>query len=150
MPTSEPGYDDGRARARTGSWDAELWTPFAAVVEGRRAVRELGAEPIPEQDVRELLQAAILAPSSSNLQPYELCWVRSEDARRKLVRACMSQRAARTASELIVCIARWDRCDQTRRELATWLRGQPHAERAVAFYYDHHARIAYDQGPVEI
>jgi nitroreductase len=38
--------------------------------------------------------------------------VKSADKKAKLVKACMSQLAAKTASELIVCVARTDRLDE--------------------------------------
>lgn len=145
MPITDQTPDGQRTRkgGRSAGWDA-----FEAVVHERRAVREFSRAPVPEHDVHDLLDAAILAPSSSNLQPFELCWVRTSEAKRKLVRACMSQPAARTAAELIVCVARWDRCDETRKELARWLRDQPRIPRAATFYYDHLAQLAYDQGPL--
>jgi nitroreductase len=130
--------------ARTG----EPWRAFAEVVRGRRSVRKFSAEKVDEQDMHDLLDAAILAPTSSNLQPFELCWVRSPKLKRKLVKACMSQDAAKTAAELVVCVARWDRCDDTRREILEWLRSRPDTPRQVMFYYRRLVPWVYDQGPL--
>ncbi len=141
MSTTETVRDLGEARG---------WRTFDGVVRARRAVRQFAAEPVSEREMNELLDAAILAPTSSNLQPFELVWVRSAEAKKKLVRACMSQSAANTAAELVVCVARWDHCDETRRELVAWMKEQPDTPRDVAFYYEHLARYAYDQGPLGI
>lgn len=142
MPTITKATNGPRA----GTTDR--WDQLEAVIQARRAVRDFSSAAIAERDVREMLDAAILAPSSSNLQPFELCWVRSPEAKQKLVRACLSQPAARTAAELIVCVARWDHCDDTRKELAAWLHEQPDIPRVAKFYYDHLAQFAYDQGPL--
>ena len=58
--------------------------------------------------MRDCLRDATLAPSSSNLQPYELYWVRDSTKREELAEACLGQPAATTAGELIVVMARRD------------------------------------------
>ena len=68
--------------------------------------RVFTADPIPETIVRECLELALLSPNSSNLQPWEFHWVRSPDKKAKLITYCLSQPAAATAAELIVCVAR--------------------------------------------
>lgn len=126
----------------------EPWAVFDELVEGRRAIRKFASRPVLEGDMNDVIDAALLAPTSSNLQPFELVWVRSEDARHELVRACLSQSAARTAAELVVCVARWDRCDETRRQLAALTEQRPGARRMERFYYDRLARWVYDLGPL--
>ena len=81
---------------------------FKQALTSRRSIRVFDGEPIPEDTMRDCLRDATLAPSSSNLQPYELYWVRDSTTREKLVEACLSQPAAATASELIVVMARRD------------------------------------------
>lgn len=98
--------------------------------------------------MQNLLDAAILAPSSSNLQPFEFVWVRSAEKKAELVRACLSQSAARTAPELVVCVARWDRWRETCQELADWLRTQPNIPKPVQLYYDRLAPAFYRMGPL--
>jgi len=44
----------------------------------RRAVREFTAEPVSESVIRELIDAAIQAPSAVNQQPYSFCVVRDK------------------------------------------------------------------------
>jgi nitroreductase len=44
----------------------------------RRAVREYTAEPVDEKTIRELIGAAIQAPSAVNQQPWSFCVVRDQ------------------------------------------------------------------------
>ena len=74
----------------------------------RRSIRVFDGEPIPEEVMRDCLRDAVLAPSSSNLQPYELYWVRDSTTRTRLAEACLDQPAATTAGELVVVMARRD------------------------------------------
>ena len=79
---------------------------FVKVVESRRSVRVFDESPIPEEIVNKCLDMALLAPNSSNLQSWEFYWVRSQEKKSQLVKACFSQPAARTAQEIIVAVAR--------------------------------------------
>ena len=81
---------------------------FSRALTARRSVRVFDGEPIPEEVMRNCLRDATLAPSSSNLQPYELYWVRNSMTRDRLAEACLGQPAATTAGELVVVMARRD------------------------------------------
>ena len=48
------------------------------VIYTRRAVREYTAEPVDEKTFRELIGAAIQAPSAVNQQPWSSCVVRDQ------------------------------------------------------------------------
>jgi len=63
-------------------------------------------ERIPPEVMNDCLDMAILAPSTSNLQPWQFYWVRSESMRMKMRAYCMHQPAAESAAEFIVCVAR--------------------------------------------
>ncbi|MCE9668829.1 nitroreductase family protein [Myxococcus stipitatus] len=84
---------------------AARWRHFQATNEHRRAVRDFDGAPLDDADVRAVLEAALLAPSSGNLQPYQLHWLRDEAVRRRVAEACNGQRAARSASTLVVIAA---------------------------------------------
>ena len=79
---------------------------FIKVVETRRSVRVFQAEAIPDSVVDRCLDMALLAPNSSNLQPWEFYWVKNEVTKKSLAELCMGQSAAKTASVLIVAVAR--------------------------------------------
>jgi len=45
---------------------------------GRRAVRDYTTEPLDEETIRHLIEAAIQAPSAVNQQPWSFCVVRDK------------------------------------------------------------------------
>ncbi len=83
----------------------QRWTAFCAVNASRRAIRDFDGTAVADEDVREILEQALLAPSSANLQPYEVHWIRDPATKRKVVAACRGQRAAASASVLLVVAA---------------------------------------------
>lgn len=85
---------------------------FKAVVKSRRSVRKFTDKAIPNEVLDDCLDLALLAPNSSNLQPWTFYVVQSEPKKQQIVKACLSQWAARTAVELIVCVARTDRINE--------------------------------------
>ncbi|WOE31603.1 MULTISPECIES: nitroreductase family protein [unclassified Acinetobacter] len=85
---------------------------FRKVIESRRSVRKFTDKAIPNDVLDACLDLALLAPNSSNLQPWTFYVVQQADNKKKLVKACLGQLAAKTAAELIVCVARTDRIDE--------------------------------------
>lgn len=81
---------------------------FFDTVEKRRSVRRFTDKEIPEDVVKKCLKAATLAPNSSNLQPWEFYWIKSLEEKKKVVEACFSQNAAKTAKEIVIAVARID------------------------------------------
>lgn len=125
--------------------DAEA---FATVVRSRRSVRVFTDRPIPQDVLDECLDLAMLAPNSSGLQQWEFYLVRSEPARGELVEACMGQLAARTAAELIVCVARTDRVrEHAQQMLREW--PTPTPPPAVQRYY-RFIHLLYGPGPLSL
>jgi nitroreductase len=82
---------------------------FFETINKRRSIRKYFPTPVPEEVVNKALDAALLAPNSSNMQPWEFYWVKDPQKKKQLVKLCFSQLAARTAAELIVVVARKDR-----------------------------------------
>ncbi|MFZ6843364.1 nitroreductase family protein [Undibacterium sp. RuTC16W] len=81
------------------------WADFQAANRFRRAIREFNSTPVPQEDVEALLAEAVYAPSSGNLQPYELHWIRTPALKELIAKACNGQKAAASAKELIVVVA---------------------------------------------
>ena len=81
---------------------------FFDLVNKRRSVRKFSDENVPENVIKKALKAALLAANSSNLQPWEFYWVKDMNKKDRLVKACFSQNAAKTAKELIVAVSRID------------------------------------------
>lgn len=107
---------------------------FRKVIESRRSVRKFTAKPIPAETLDACLDLALLAPNSSNLQPWTFYVVQNPERKKQLVKACLGQLAAKTAAELIVCVARTDRIDEMAQEN---IRSFPfeHIPAAVKKYY---------------
>ncbi len=78
---------------------------FFEVIKARRSIRRYLSDPVPDQVIEKAFDAAILAPNSSNVQTWDFFWVRSEEKKEKLIKACLSQSAARTAQQLVVITA---------------------------------------------
>ena len=85
---------------------------FRKVIESRRSVRKFTEKTIPEDVLDACLDLALLAPNSSNLQPWTFYVVQNPEKKKQLIKACLGQLAAKTASELIVCVARTDRIQE--------------------------------------
>jgi nitroreductase len=81
------------------------WTAFCAANQERRAIRDFDGTPLSDDDVRAILEQALLAPSSGNLQPYQLHWVRDPAMKATVAAACGDQKAAKTAATLLVVAA---------------------------------------------
>lgn len=112
-------------------------TAFIRVVESRRSVRQFTGEPIAPEIMHRMLDLAMLSPSSSNLQPWEFHWVRQPDKKKKLVEACLSQPAARTASELVVVVARTQTWRRNIKEMMKQLKAsKPQPPKGVLDYYE--------------
>lgn len=118
---------------------------FDRLVRSRRSVRKFTDERIPEEVIEHCIELAFLAPNSSNLQPWHVWWVRDDAQRKALAKACMSQNAARTASDLLVVAARTGTWRETaRRYMEEWPDGEPAP--IVRKYYTKLAPLMYTVG----
>ena len=123
---------------------------FFKVVRSRRSIRLYETEPIPEAVVRKCLKAALLAPNSSNLQSWELHWVRSPEKKQKLVEACLSQPAARSAAELVVFVARTGTWREMRERMLQSFAKRTDVPPSALAYYTKLIPIVMTQGPLGI
>lgn len=53
-------------------------------IKARRSIREYTSEPVTDEQIQTLLEAAMAAPSASNLKPWEFVVVRDAGLRREL------------------------------------------------------------------
>ena len=81
---------------------------FFDIINKRRSVRKFSNIDVPESVMRKCLESCILAPNSSNLQPWEFYWIRDKEKKEKVIQACFSQNAAKTAKELVIAVSRID------------------------------------------
>ncbi len=122
---------------------------FIKTVESRRSVRVFTEDEIPEEVMKKCLQLALLAPNSSNLQPWQFYWVRDPDKKQKLVEACLSQPAAKTAKELVVAVARPDFWKPVRAQMLEVIsKKEPEKVKAILQYYQKIVPLVYNQGPL--
>jgi nitroreductase len=126
------------------------WEAFMTIVRSRRSVRVYDGTPIPEETMRKCLGAALLAPNSSNLQPWEFYWVRSPDKKQTIVKACLSQPAAKTAAELVVCVARTNTWKRNSSLMLRKFEEQPNVPAAARAYYEKIVPFAYGLGPLGV
>jgi nitroreductase len=73
--------------------------------ESRRAIRKYLQQPVPEEDVREILRQVSLAPSPNNIQPWRFVVVRDPALKRQLEPAVLNQRQVLSTHCLIVLYA---------------------------------------------
>lgn len=115
---------------------------FEKVIERRRCVRVYTKKPVPEAVIRRALDHALKAPNSSNMQSWEFYWVKSSEKKDLLIKACLSQQAARTAQELIVCVATTRDWKRNCQEMARILKSQK-ADQPVIDYYEKMMPVFY-------
>ncbi|MBN2159141.1 MAG: nitroreductase family protein [Spirochaetes bacterium] len=124
---------------------------FQKVIDSRRSVRIFDGTPIPDDVVRRCLENGLLAPNSSNLQPWEFYLVKDAAKKKELVRACFSQVAAKRAAELIVAVARTATWRAHAREMFNlFSKLGPGVPKSVLDYYGRLVPLAYAQGPLGI
>ena len=120
---------------------------FIKTVTSRRSVRVYNKEKVKEEDMWSCMELALLAPNSSNLQPWEFYWVRSAKKKQKLISYCLGQPAAATAQELVVAVARPDYWKVNQKRMLELIAEMGEkAPKSVKKYYGRIVPLAYQQG----
>jgi len=73
-----------------------------------KSVSKFKPDPVPEQKVQTVVNAARFAPSAENLQPWRFIVVTDEDTKRKLAGACTNSQAMASSPLVLVACARLD------------------------------------------
>lgn len=124
---------------------------FEKIVRSRRSVRVYKDEPISDEIVHRCLDLALLAPNSSNLQPWEFYRIKSQDKKKLIAKYCYNQPAAKTAAELIVCVARRDTWKKhSKQMLELFEKSDTKVPKSALSYYKKLVPIVYNQGPFGI
>lgn len=71
------------------------------IIKSRRSIRSYKPDPIPEEKLNNILEAARLAPSGKNGQPWRFVVVREAKLREALVPACRDQKSLAQAPVVI-------------------------------------------------
>ena len=115
-------------------------------IETRRSVRKYLPEAVPREVIGKALSAALLAPNSSNLQPWEIYWVRDTGKKAALVTAAFDQSAASTAAELLVFVARTDTWKRNRALILEELGKRGNVPKQQLDYYTKLVPLFYSHG----
>ncbi len=82
--------------------------PLAEAIKNRRSTPSFDGAPIPPADLRQILDAGLLAPSGYNMQPWRFVVIQSPDNLRKLRAASYNQAKVEEASAVIVACGDMD------------------------------------------
>ena len=120
---------------------------FYEAVADRRTVRDFLPEPVPQDVLDRCLDAARLAPSSSNLQPWEFVLIRDPKARQAANAACLDQMPAKTAPILIALVTHRDTWRRNRDEILRTFESRGPLRPSQATYYRKIIPLIYTAGP---
>lgn len=116
----------------------------------RRSVRLYQPTSVPESVIQQALDAALLAPNTSNIQPWEFYWVKNQEKKEALVKACLNQLAARHAAELIVVVTRVDTWKRNSEMISQILDRTANVPMTAKNYYKKLLPLVYTVGPLNI
>ena len=74
-------------------------------IETRRSIRHFRPDNVPDELIKQMLEAARLAPSGSNRQPWRFLVIRDKEVKKELRRICLEQRFVEEAPVVIACFA---------------------------------------------
>jgi nitroreductase len=120
---------------------------FYAAVESRRTIRDFLPDSVPQEVLDRCLDAARLAPSSSNLQPWEFVVIRDAQARLAANSACLDQMPAKTAPVLIALVTHRDTWRRNRDEIIRIFESRGPLRKSHSSYYRKIIPMVYITGP---
>jgi len=75
------------------------------VIRERGSIRRYLVKPVPRDELLKILEAARLAQSAANRQPWQFILVTDDAIKKKLAAAARNQSSVREAASVIVCLA---------------------------------------------
>lgn len=123
---------------------------FYGAVESRRTVRDFLPDPVPQEVLDRCLDAARLAPSSSNLQPWEFVIIRDPLIRQAANAVCLDQLPAKTAPLLIALVTHRDTWRRNRDEILRVFESRGPLRPSQAAYYRKIIPLIYTTGPLGV
>lgn len=85
-------------------------------IEMRRSIRRFRPDDVPDELIKQMLEAARLAPSASNRQPWRFLVIRDKEIKKELRRICWEQRFVEEAPVVIACFADLEAYSKEARE----------------------------------
>lgn len=110
------------------------WDNFEKILKRRRSIRRFTQAPIAPEVMQRCFEAAVLAPNSSNTQTWDFHWAKSPEVKSQVVKACLSQSAARTAQELIIVTADPKLWRRSQAPLVQWVKDAKAPNEVLAYY----------------
>ncbi len=89
----------------TQASDSNSEKTLSQAIKDRRATPGFLPDPVPEKDLKKILEAGLSAPSAYNLQPWRFVVVREAEQRGRLRQAAMNQLKVEEAPVVIVACA---------------------------------------------
>jgi nitroreductase len=93
-------------------------------IKKRRSIRRFKSAQITHEQIKLLLEAARLAPSGSNVQPWRFLIVKDQELKNRLQEACFNQELIGEASVIIVCcgdLLSWKETRERNQEIISLL-----------------------------
>jgi len=87
------------------AFGSSLEKTLSHAINDRRATPSFLADPVPESDLKKILEAGLSAPSAYNLQPWRFLVVRDPEQRARLREAAMKQPKVEEAPVVVVACA---------------------------------------------
>jgi len=125
-------------------------TTFLEAVETRRSVRNFLPDPVPGEVLDRCLDAALKAPSSSNLQPWRFVVLESPEAKARGVEACLDQMPARSAPVLVALVATPGSWRRHRDEILRIHASRGGIRPSLETYYRKLIPLVYVTGPLNL
>ena len=122
-------------------------TGFYDAVASRRTVRDFLPDPVPPEVLDRCLDAARLAPSSSNLQPWEFVVIRTPEARQAANAICLDQLPAKTAPLLLALVTHRGTWRRNRDEILRVFQSRGPMRKRQEDYYRKLIPMIYRTGP---
>ncbi|MFH1619667.1 MAG: nitroreductase family protein [bacterium] len=78
---------------------------FFEVLEKRRSIRGFDStRPVKDEDISRILEAARMAPTAGNLQPFKIIVVKTEEGRKALQSSTRQEALAQACVSLVFCV----------------------------------------------
>ena len=120
---------------------------FHEAVASRRTIRDFLPEPVPPEVLDRCLDAARLAPSSSNLQPWEFVVIRDPEVRAAANAICLDQLPAKSAPLLLALVTHRDTWRRNRDEILRVFESRGPVRKRHRTYYQKLIPMVYTAGP---
>ena len=123
---------------------------FYEIVENRRSIRAFLPDAVPLEILNRCLDAALSAPSSSNLQLWRFIVLNNDSDRSRAARICLDQPPAKSAPLLIALVARPGAWRESRDEIIQILATRGDLTEQTTRYYRQLLPLFYIHGPLNL